>query len=258
MTDVFCSTDELATRRDDVVVVDVRETWDYEDGHIPGAVNLPFGEFRDSSDEVEGKLPTADDFAALLGNAGISTDDRIVAYDDDFGVYASRFLVTAEVYGHPFDRLHVLDGDVTAWGADRELSTGVPEVEPSEYTAERTGTGPVVDAAALEDALDSEAVVVDTRDRIEYDTVHIAGAVNFQWRDLVDTDPRGLKPLASRHEILADHGIAMDRPVRLYCNTARRLSFVYAVLRELGHEDATFYEGGIDAWAAHGGPVETS
>jgi rhodanese-related sulfurtransferase len=29
-------------------------------------------------------------------------------------------------------------------------------------------------------------------------------------------------------------------------------------LRDLGYEDVAFYEGGIDAWADYGGPVETS
>lgn len=34
-------------------IVDVRETWEYERGHIPGAVNIPMGEVVARQDEIE-------------------------------------------------------------------------------------------------------------------------------------------------------------------------------------------------------------
>jgi len=258
MPDIFIPPDDLANRRTDVTVVDVRREGEYADRHVPGAVHVPFGKFRDSTDETNGKLPTAEGFASLLGEAGIAPDDRLVADDGDLGVYASRFLVTAEVFGHDIERLHLLDGDIETWAGTRETTAAVPDRSATDYTCRRDPDGPLVSAAELEDALDGDAVVVDTRDPIEYDTVHLPGAVNFQWRDLVDEERRRLAPREERERILAADGMALDSPVRLYCNTARRLSFVYAVLRDLGHDDVRFYEGGIDAWADYGGPVETS
>jgi len=258
MTSVFVSPDRLTEGRDDLVVVDVRDPWKYEEGHVPGAVNVPFEAFREPTDKTPGKLPTADSFGTLLGEAGITTDDRLVAYDGEFGVYASRFLVTAEIFGHETELLQLLDGDFTAWKVRYGASTEPPAIDPQQYECELTDSTPLITAGDLETALDTDAVVVDTRDSIEYDTVHVPGAVNFQWRDLVDEDDRRLKPEPRRLEILADHGITLDRPVRLYCNTARRLSFVYAVLQEQGHDDVAFYEGGIDAWADYGGPVTTT
>lgn len=261
MSDVFVSPARLADALADetVAVVDVRRPDAYREGHVPSAANVPFDEFRSPTDETPGKLPTAETFAGLLADAGISPDDRIVAYDDEFGVYASRFLVTAEVFGHDLERMHVLDGGYSAWrdGASRTESTATPTVEPADYACGR-GDGPLVTAADLEAALESDAVIVDTRDRLEYETVHLPGAVNFRWRDLVDEERGRLESTDRCREILAEHGIERDRPVRLYCNTARRLSFVYAVLRELDHDDVAFYEGGIDAWAQYGGPVETT
>jgi thiosulfate/3-mercaptopyruvate sulfurtransferase len=258
MTDVFRSIDWLADHPDAVTVIDVREDWQYEEGHLPGAVNVPFQSFRDPTDDTPGKFPTAATFGRLLGEAGIEPGDRIVACDDEFGVYASRFLVTAEVFGHDVDRLHLLDGDVTAWDREHELTTAVPDRTPREYDAEYGASLPVIGPADLERALDTAATIVDTRDPLEYDTVHVPGAVNFQWRALVDEGARRLLAREECSRILDERGIDLDRPVRLYCNTARRLSFVYAVLRELGHEDLAFYEGGIDAWADYGGPVATT
>jgi len=258
MAGVFVTPEWVEDRRDDVVLADVRNEWAYRDGHVPGAVSIPFDAFRDPTEETEGYLPTADRFASLLGAAGIASTDRIVAYDDGFGVYASRFLVTAEVFGHDVDRLHLLDGDYTRWSRDRPVSTDSPSVEKTDYSCERSSNDPLISAEQLDTALETNAVIVDTRDPIEYDTVHVPGAVNFKWQELVDKAQRRLEPPERCRETLAEHGITLDKPVRLYCNTARRLSFVYAVLRELGHEDVAFYEGGIATWAKYGGTVETT
>lgn len=34
-------------------IVDVRETWEYQNGHIPGAVSIPMGELVERQDEIE-------------------------------------------------------------------------------------------------------------------------------------------------------------------------------------------------------------
>lgn len=258
MPTVFVSPDWLTEHRDDVAIVDVREPWKYAEGHIPGAVNIPFDGFRDPTDDIPGKLPTADSFGTLLGDAGISSADHLVAYDDDFGVYASRFLITAEIFGHDVRCLGILDGDFNTWEDRYDPTTEPPSVDPRNYECEWADSNPLITASELDAALDTNATIVDTRDPIEYDTVHIPGAVNFQWQELVDESSRQLKARNRCQEILIDHGITIDNPVRLYCNTARRLSFVYAALRELGYDDVAFYEGGIDAWADYGGTVETT
>lgn len=258
MTTRFISPNQLAESPDDVVIVDVRKPWEYEDGHIPGAVNIPFNDFRDPTDELPGKLPTPDDLGALLGESGITNGDSLVVYDGDFGVYASRFLVTMEIFGHDIELLQILDGDYAAWTNQYNSSTESPSVSSKQYECELTRSDPLITASELDAALDSDAVIVDTRDPLEYDTVHVPGAINFQWRDLVNETDRQLKTQSRCRAILSEHDITFDRPVRLYCNTARRLSFVYTVLRELGHDDVAFYEGGIDAWAEYGGPVETT
>ncbi len=38
--------------RDDVVVVDVREDWEYAEGHVPGAVLVPLGQIPDRMQDI--------------------------------------------------------------------------------------------------------------------------------------------------------------------------------------------------------------
>jgi thiosulfate/3-mercaptopyruvate sulfurtransferase len=276
--DVVVSADWLADRLDDpgVRVVDTRDAWEYDGiGHVPGAVNVPFDRFRaethaaerdagregdgtgstDGTDEA-GMFPGADVWRELMSEAGVDAEDTLVAYDDTHGVFAARFFVTAEHYGHGDVRL--LDGDFSAWSRERGVSRDDPEAEPSAYEVRDPVRDPLVDYDAVRAALDDpETVVVDTREEWEFEEGHLPGAVRLDWRELVDDDTRGLKPDDESRAILDERGITPDRRVLLYCNTARRISHTYVALRHLGYENVAFYEGSLTEWEARGGPVET-
>ncbi|MFB6280820.1 MAG: sulfurtransferase [Haloferacaceae archaeon] len=260
--DVVVPAEWLADRLDDdgVVVVDVRDPWEYEGiGHVPGAVNVPFDRFRSEAGD-EGMLPGADVWRDLMEEAGIAPGDTLVAYDDTHGVFAARFLVTAELYGHADRRL--LDGDFSAWTRSHRTETAAPGRPRTTYEPTRPDGSPLVGyetvLAAVEavEAGDEGIVIVDTREEWEYEEGHLPGAVRLDWRELVDDESRGLRPRPEIERVLADRGIDPDRRVVLYCNTARRISHTYLVLRHLGYEDVAFYEGSLTEWEERDGPVE--
>jgi len=271
MVDVV-SPDWLGARLEAVSVIDVRDAWEYEGiGHVPGAINVPFDRFRaeehaaaagETADgggpDRKGMLPAREDFQALLREAGVDADDDVVAYDDTHGVFAARFLVTAELLGHDTDRLHLLDGDFSRWRLEHETGDETPEPEPTEYVLEPPAETPLVGpdevAAAIEDG---RTVLVDTREDWEYEEGHIPGAVPLDWRALVDEGTRRILPREEALAVLEAHGVTRDRPVLLYCNTARRISHTYVVLRAVGFEDVSFYEGSLTEWERRGRPVET-
>jgi thiosulfate/3-mercaptopyruvate sulfurtransferase len=260
---VVASMDWVASHLDDpdVRVVDVRDAWEYEGiGHVPGAVNVPFDRFRSEDGEV-GMLPDPEVWRDLLEEAGVEPEDTLVAYDDTHGVFAARFLLTATLYGHADCRL--LDGDYSAWTRERSTSTEAPAVERTTYEVTTAPGGePLVDYEAVVAAVErvragDDVVVLDTREPEEYAEGHLPGATQLDWRELVDEETRGLRPRAELEAVLADHGVTPGREVVLYCNTARRISHTYLVLRHLGYEDVAFYEGSMTEWNARGGPVET-
>jgi thiosulfate/3-mercaptopyruvate sulfurtransferase len=259
--DWVVSADWLAGRLDDdgVVVVDVRDAWEYDGiGHVPGAVNVPFDSFR-SEGGPEGMMPAREGWAAVLSEAGVGAGDTVVAYDDTHGVFAARFLVTALYYGH--DDVRLLDGDYSAWVRDHESDGETPDVAPTDYEAgEPDGDvfvgADAVAAAAADD--EEDGVVVDTREPREFAEGHIPGAVNVDWKALVDDDTRGLEPRGAVEETLAARGVTRGTRVVLYCNTARRISHTFVVLGWLGFPDVAFYEGSLAEWAAEGRPVESA
>jgi thiosulfate/3-mercaptopyruvate sulfurtransferase len=270
MSEIVVPAAWVAERRDEVVLVDVRDGWEFDGiGHVPGAVNVPFDSFRAGEHAAEsggdesgatGMLPGGAVFADLLGGAGIDREDHVVAYDDHHGVFAARLLVTAELYGHDPAKLHLLDGDFSAWQRERETTSEVSELEPTTYevTDPAETETPLVDADAVAAAVDDpEAVVVDTREDWEYEEGHVPGAVRLDWRELVDDDTRGLKPRDEVESILEARGVTPGKQVVLYCNTARRISHTYTVLRHLGYPDRRFYEGSLTEWEREGRPLES-
>ena len=231
----------------DAAIVDVREAPAYADlGHVPGAVNVPVDRFRDPTGIARGMLPDSDALAEWLGDGGIAADDTVIAYDDDRGVYAARFLLTLAAFGHEEDLL-LLDGDYTVFERDHTVTTADPDVTPIEYEPGDLDEELVASRDDVEAAVESEAAVIDTRTEPEYEQAHIPGAIQLDWETFVDENGRR-RPDEEIESILADHGIEPDRPIVLYCNTARRLSYVFAVLSDLGYEDVRFYEGSLEDW----------
>ena len=269
MNDRLVAVDWLANRLEepDTVVVDVRDAWEYDGiGHVPGAVSVPFDSFR--ADEPAageaGMLPGADTFVRLADEAGIGPDDRVVAYDDTHGVFAARFLVTAELYGHDPSRLHLLDGDYSVWSRTQPTTRSTADADDERrtsgvtYRASFRADGPLVDREVVSAAIDDPGTtIVDTRAPDEYAAGHLPGAVQLDWRTLVDTDARTVRPAAELRSILTERGIDRSRRVILYCNTARRISHTYVLLKALAYTDVGFYEGSLTEWRRTGGPVTT-
>jgi len=258
MTDIV-PVEWVADNAESVQPVDVRDGWEYDGlGHLPGAVSIPFDRFRTGGGDSEGMLPSHGEWASLLSAAGITAESELVAYDDHHGVFAARFLVTAELLGHDPEKLHLLDGDFSSWQLEHPTSNEQPEIAETAYTVDPPESTPLVGPERVAAATDDpDTVIVDTREDEEYAAGHIPGAVLLDWRDLVDNESRGLLPRETAMDVLSEAGIVPQKRVVLYCNTARRISHTYVVLRHLDFEDVEFYEGSLTEWEAQDRPLVT-
>src|SRR5918912_2427597 len=101
-----------------------------------------------------------------------------------------------------------------------------------------------VDAERAHELLgeDERPVVLDVREREEWDQGHIPGALHI---------PRG--SLESRVEqALPDR----SRPIVLYCAAGNRSAFAAKTLEELGYENVVSLAGGYTDWKRSGFPTE--
>jgi rhodanese-related sulfurtransferase len=79
--------------------------------------------------------------------------------------------------------------------------------------------------------------VIDARDQAQFDKEHIPGAVNLEWRQM-------LEQRAS---------IPRDKPVLIYCNTGSLSAQAGFALRVAGYENVRILQGGFDEWKSKGG-----
>ncbi|MCP4583410.1 MAG: rhodanese-like domain-containing protein [candidate division Zixibacteria bacterium] len=94
---------------DGAIFIDTREPYEFEEGHIPGALNLPFEEWDDYWGDIEPLL---------------KTDDEIICYcgglDCELSLFAARELITI---GYP--KAYIFFGGIHKWvGADLPLEVG--------------------------------------------------------------------------------------------------------------------------------------
>jgi len=79
--------------------------------------------------------------------------------------------------------------------------------------------------------------VIDARDKAQFDKEHISGAVNLEWRQV-------LEQRAS---------ISKNKPVLIYCNTGSLSAQAGFALRVAGYENVRILQGGFADWKAKGG-----
>jgi 3-mercaptopyruvate sulfurtransferase SseA len=247
----------LAAQRSapDVRIVDmVDEVADYRRGHIPGAVRLDVDDARVSVPGRGFRLPNVDEAARLFGKLGLTSDMRIVVYDDAGGLNAAWLFYVLESFGHT--RVAILDGGIAAWRrAGLPLVTDVPAITATLYhpTArpERVTT-----AEWIRDHLEDRSVaLVDARSPAEYSGAkryarragHIPGAVNVEWQQNLRPDGT-FKPVEDLRTMYRGAGVTPDKTVVTYCQTHHRGAHTYFVLRLLGYPRVVGYDRSWAEW----------
>lgn len=238
----------------DLLVVHVASAPSYAAGHVPGAVLVTPAELVAGKPPAPGDLPDRDRLTALFTRLGYAPDLEIVAYDDEGGGWAGRFLWTLDVIGH--DRWAYLDGGIHAWAAD-----GAPIETAERSRATRVAHIPVDDrpTARADEILrrldDPTLLVWDCRSAEEYRgrksgsarAGHIPGAVHLDWLDLMDP-ARALRLRTDLDTLLAARGIDRERDVVTHCQTHHRSGLSYLVGRLLDFPRIRAYPGSWSEW----------
>lgn len=251
----------------DVRILDVRpDMQQYFSGHVPNAVFLPDANLRGPREGLPVQYLPPAQLTRLLAQAGVTREHRVVVYSDREDVVGA--MLTAYVLERiEVPRIFVMDGGWSAYAAAFPVSQTYPAYR-DDVLPVRMNEANRVTIDEIEDLLGSpDARFVDTRSErlfVGLDATwmrngHIPGAVNLDWRLLVDgANPHRLRPAEEIRRIVNDRGLHQADRLVLYCGTSREASLVYVVLKHLlGFPDVQLYEGSWTEYAAHSElPVE--
>ncbi len=256
---------ELATRLNDVTLVDLRPAEDFAVGHIAGSTHVDiYGvSLNDSSEAPLNSFLAI--FRVLFGSRGVRSDRPVVIYDHESGERAARAVWLLSVLGHPDVR--ILDGGAQAWIASGQklvrLSDAPPPVDPTKAPPTPPpfrGTQNLDLLATrfdVERAIDDpEYVIVDVRRESEYRGTEkrarrvgtIPGAVHLFWREHLDANGAFRKPDEIR-ALYESKGVTPDKIVIPLCHGGYRSASTFIALKSLGYPRVRNY---VSAWGEWG------
>lgn len=255
-------------KESDLCILDIRADKYFHGKVIPGAIRMPWSQFRfnDPGNNLAETFVGVDAAQNILGEHGITRQDRLVLYDSverDGGATASYLFWILDVLGH--EQKMILNGGIDAWkAAGFALSDSPATRAPVLYQAafEAIDQRKLIGGDFIQKRLaDPYYQIVDVRSREEYlgekgtkgltgkplKLGHIPTAVNINYQDAWKDEKR--KMLKSYPELQALYrGLSPDSGVILYCNSGRRSSFSYFVLRLMGFSDVFTYEPSWKEW----------
>lgn len=238
---------------DDLLIVDLSHPDNYTAGHIAGAVHVQPAELVSGAPPAPGKLPSVHRLNDLLSRIGYSPEKHVIAYDDEGGGWAGRFLWTLTVIGH--SSFSFLNGGRQAWiAAGNELSQEIAQPEPTRVDVHIDRSVPVTKEELLERLDDANTLIWDARSPEEHsgDRVvsarggHIPGAINFDWLEVMDRS-RDLRIRQDLREALAARGITGDKQIITHCQTHHRSGLTWLAGKALGF-DIRAYDGSWSEW----------
>lgn len=242
----------------ELVIVDMRAD-NFEDGHIPGAINIAgAGALSDPDHPIEFFLVGPEKFAKLMTEKGIGNDSDIIIYDDGNSLHAARLFYALEYYGH--DQTRILNGGFSSWkDGGFAVSTETQTIQNEPFVV-NVNEDLVCDARYIRDKIeDPNSIVFDARSVEEFtgedkrgiNAGHIPGAVNIEWSNFVYFDseiPYFRTPVEIKN-LLENVGITPDKEVIPHCHTNVRGSHAYFTLRLMGYDSVRPYEG---SWSEYG------
>lgn len=234
---------------EDMLIIDIRQPDAYAEGHLKGAVNIPYGPAI--AENLE-KIP--DDVMLYINCYSGQTSSQAVALLAIAGKYTTNIqsgynngISKTEGFEDYIETTENVLPDET-YEVDEAIKTAI-----ADYFAEATSNTfssfnfPVDSLGELVEAESEDYTILSIRQAKDYDEGHIAGAINIPFG-------KGMQEQFSQ--------IPTDKPVIVYCYSGQTASQTMAVLRMLGYE-AYNLAGGMGSaesgsgWLGKGLPTVT-
>jgi len=258
----FVTTEWLQANLSKVTVLDVRKVEEYNDGHIPGAINVFYGVWGIKKGVLMNELPSDDDLKDIISSAGIEPTTKVVVVSKNetmpFRTDATRVAWTLRYAG--VESAAVLSGGIEKWVAEKKaLSKDAVKPKAKAYKG-KFNKQFIANKAYVMGAL-GKAVLVDVRPpeffkgekKLDFvpTTGRIKGAVNLPPGLLFNAD----NTYKNKAEIEAIAkpvvGADLNKEIIVYCDTGKVCTTWWLALADLlGYKNVKVYDGSSMEWLA--------
>jgi thiosulfate/3-mercaptopyruvate sulfurtransferase len=235
----------------------------YAESHIPGAIGFDWK--KDLQDPVKRDFLGPKEFAALMGDHGISNDHTVVLYGDRNNWFAAYTYWYFRYYGH--DKVVLMNGPREKWISEsRPTTQDVPNYDSASFQVGTIDEGIRAKREQVLEALGAKSHrLVDVRSPQEFSgeliampgyeqegaqrAGHIPGAHSVPWAQAVREDGT-FKSREELEELYTTKGVIEgDTPIIAYCRIGERSAHTWFVLHELlGRDDVRNYDGSWTEW----------
>lgn len=216
------------------VLIDVRETSEYAEGHILNGVNVPIRTIAQNLDKIPADQPVLvyckSGYRAALATSAL----RILGYDN------------VRAYSPGSDGWIAAEETLNT-EAPAEMTYDVPDIAPELVEAVDSYLSSIPDGyMAMRDfddfnqAVENGAFVIDVRETTEYAEGFIPGAINIPLRTVAANIDQ----------------VPQDQPVLIYCKSGFRAALATSAYRAMGYDNVRPFAPGMDGWIAAELPVE--
>ena len=232
---------------------------EFEQAHIPGAVNVALDEVSDSDSPFPHMLPPAHKFASRIQSLGGRDGARFVVYDNSPLHSAARIWWMLRAFGAHYVAL--LDGGFQKWTAEgRPVEAGRKPHRHGHFTAlldesamiGKMELGGLVGAGSHEivDARSAERFAGgDAEPRPGLASGHIPGARSLPQSNLFNPDNSWKRGDALRAAFDAA-GVDLDKPMVTTCGSGVTAAVLLFGAHLLGKDDVRLYDGSWSEWGA--------
>ncbi len=258
----FVTTEWLQANLSKVTVLDVRKVEEYNDGHIPGSVNVFYGVWGIKKGVLMNELPSDDDLKDILSSAGIEPTTQVVVVSKGetmpLRTDATRVAWTLRYAG--VENAAVLSGGIEKWIADKKpLSKDAvkPKAKPyrgkfnKQFYANKAAVMGAMGKAVLADVRAPEFFKGEKKMDFVEKAGRIKGAVNLPPGLLYNADNtyKGKAEIEAAAKPIV--GADLNKEIIVYCDTGKVCTTWWLALHDLlGYKNVKVYDGSSMEWMA--------
>ena len=242
------STVFLTRHESAVTLTSGRDLW--EQSHIPGSLFADLiNDLSDPNGRFRFTLPSEKRFAQAMSKLGIDKETRIVIYDRAGTGWSARLWWMLRYFG--FENAAVLNGGWTKWTAEnRAVTAETRTIRRTNFKA-RICPGWFSGITDVIEAVHGNASrILYALDAEKYEGKYIPGSTTVTAADLLDPRTSALLSLNEIKKRFTEAGALDDYPVITYCGSGIAASLNAFILRLLGKQNVTVFDGGLLEWMA--------